>query len=150
LHRRSRDLAAGIVTALERGRIGECYVLGHENLTYREALSRICSVLGVRSPHHGIAAAYLRAIGFLRSVESALTRKPPELGYTLASMMCDDCYYSAAKAVNELGMPQTTLERAAEEARLWYRNKYLVEDLTSNERPLPAKRGGLRWTPSSP
>lgn len=116
----TRDVAVGVANALDRGRNGECYILGGENLTYETAFLRICSVLGVESPSRKIPPLALRMLGRAQSGLSAVTRRPPAVSATLARMLCDDCYYSSEKARRELALPATPIETAVEEAYVWY------------------------------
>ncbi|WP_460503869.1 NAD-dependent epimerase/dehydratase family protein, partial [Hymenobacter agri] len=51
-----RDVATATVNALTMGRVGESYILGHENLSYREAFARLAAVLGVPPPRWPIPA----------------------------------------------------------------------------------------------
>jgi dihydroflavonol-4-reductase len=136
----TRDVAAATANALELGRAGECYILGHENLTYREAFVRFCAVLGVRPPERPAPAWALRAAGLAQSLGAALTRRPPALPYAAALMTCDPCYYDCSKAIRELALPQTPIEEAAAEAWKWlsgrsHRGRALAQpEPTSGER----------------
>ncbi|MCB2410695.1 hypothetical protein [Hymenobacter lucidus] len=45
-----RDVAVATVNALTQGRVGESYMLGHQNLSYREAFALMARLMGVRAP----------------------------------------------------------------------------------------------------
>jgi dihydroflavonol-4-reductase len=121
-----RDVAQGICLALEKGRIGECYIMGHENLSYQEAFSRMAKAIGKKPPRIGLPSPIVKFTGLLGSALGTLTGKTPALSYPMARVSCDGHYFSPAKAVRELGMPQTPIEEAAKDAYQWFQeNGYL-------------------------
>jgi dihydroflavonol-4-reductase len=66
----------------------------------------------------------------LGSLIGVITRKPPRVNYALARISCDEHYYTSQKAVQELGLPQTSIEIAIEEAFTWFKeNGYLEKKL---------------------
>src|SRR5262245_46679029 len=97
-----RDVARGHILAAERGRLGERYVLGHENMPLHaifEALSRLTGVPGprFRVPY---AVAWLAALG--SEGLARVTRRPPRVALTAVRMAKKHMYFSQAKAVREL------------------------------------------------
>ncbi len=121
-----RDVVEGHLTALEKGRLGERYILGHRNLTYREVFSLVCMVLGKPVPRFPIPGSVLRMTSLGVGVIRRLTglSLPVDANQVLMSMRT--IYADSSKAVRELGLPQTPLEAAVEEAHQWYlENGYL-------------------------
>jgi dihydroflavonol-4-reductase len=117
----AKDVAFLAVEALERGRLGQCYLASGENLSYQEAFRKIAHTLGVKPPRFPIPSWLGLAIGALGSSMGKLTGKPPILSYPAARLGNSDCYYSNQKAINELNMPQTPLEEAILEAFDWFK-----------------------------
>ncbi|MBU0765212.1 MAG: NAD-dependent epimerase/dehydratase family protein [Bacteroidetes bacterium] len=117
-----KDVANGIVNALEKGKIGECYILGNQNLSYRQVFSEIASVTGVEPPKIKIPKGVVKTFGLFSSVKSAINNKPPVVSLPMARLACDDNYYSADKAVRELGLPQTPIRYAIKEAYQWLKD----------------------------
>ena len=115
-----KDVAEGICQALEKGRVGQCYIMGHQNLSYKEALSIISTVVGRKPPKLPVPNFLVKMGGFFGSTIAMITRKPPALSYPMAWISCDGHYFSPAKAVKELQMPQTPLEEAVKEAYDWF------------------------------
>jgi len=103
-----RDVARGHLLAFERGRAGERYLLGGEDMTLRDAFALIAAVAGRRPPRlhvpYGVARA-AAATRILNRHEVALARLP--------------MYFSSEKARRELGYepgpPRVAVERAVAE-----------------------------------
>jgi dihydroflavonol-4-reductase len=116
-----RDVAAGHRLALERGRSGRRYILGHENLTLIEILRALSDITGlpaprVRLPH--AAAIGIAAVSEL--VEGRLLRREPLAPLDGARMARKRMFYSPARAVAELGLPQSPVRAALADAVEWY------------------------------
>lgn len=121
------DVAVGICLALEKGRIGECYIMGHENLSYQEALSRIARAIDKKPPAFGVPNFAVKTFGLIGSFIGSISNRAPSVSYPMARVSCDGHYFSPAKAVQELGMPQTPIEEAAKDAYQWFLdNSYLT------------------------
>ena len=125
-----RDVAAGAMAAMERGRSGELYILGHENLTYREVFERIARVLGVPLPRVPVPKPAALAAGALGSLYGRLFGRfgacPEAVNWSSARMAFMDHYFDPSKAVRELGMPQTPIETAVEDAYHWFKENGYV------------------------
>lgn len=117
-----RDVAVGIANALDRGRIGESYILGNQNLSYRELFSMIAHVIGVKSPKITYSPFLTKVYGMFGSLFGTITRRSNVISFTLARIACDEHYYTAKKAINALDLPQTPIETAIKEAYVWFKN----------------------------
>ncbi|MEM9671104.1 MAG: NAD-dependent epimerase/dehydratase family protein [Cyclobacteriaceae bacterium] len=123
------DAATAIVNALDKGNIGECYILGHENLSYQEAFTKIANVIGVKPPQLPIPPVLTKAFGGLGTIYGNLTGGTPKVSYKMARVSCDGHYFSAAKAVRELSLPQTPIDTAIRECFDWFKeNGYLSDE----------------------
>jgi len=115
-----RDVARGHVLAAERGKPGEKYILGNENLSLAEIGLLLAALTGIRPPRLRIpyAVAWLAAA----SMEAAarVTGGPPRVPLTAVRMARKRMYFSAAKAVRELGLPQTDVREALRDAAEWF------------------------------
>ena len=121
-----RDVAAATVNALTAGRVGESYILGHENLSYREAFALMARLLGMRPPGRAIPPALARLYGAACDVKARLTGCPGPLNAAMVAVANDGHYFSAQKARTELALPQTTLETAITEAFNWFKDHHYV------------------------
>jgi len=114
-----KDAAVAIANAITMGRIGECYILGNQNLSYKEAFTRIAQTIGVHSPRFLMPAIISKIYGWIASILSKISGKAPVVSYNMARIACDEHYFSPAKAIAELGLPQTPLEVGIKECFEW-------------------------------
>jgi dihydroflavonol-4-reductase len=121
-----KDAAVAIGNALTMGRNGECYIIGNENLSYKEAFEKIAATIGVKPPSLPIPKMFAKLYGQIGSAIGKISNTTPAISYPLAQIACDEHYYSAAKAVKELGLPQTPVEVGIKECYAWLNeNGYL-------------------------
>jgi dihydroflavonol-4-reductase len=117
-----RDVAAGHILAMARGRVGERYILGHRDLALAQILGILAEISGRPRPRFRVplAVAYAAAYGdtFYNVV---LRRRPPNIPVDGVRMARHYMYFSPAKAVAELGLPQTPVEEALARAVAWFR-----------------------------
>jgi dihydroflavonol-4-reductase len=104
------DVAKGVAAAVTKGRRGEVYLLGGQNLSYRDFFTRVARIAGVAPPRATVPAALVRAAGLLGSGYETVTGKAPLLNNTLARFACSQTCYSPARAVAALDLPQTPVE----------------------------------------
>ncbi len=117
------DVAAGHLLAAERGRVGERYVLGGQNLTLRQLLDLLAEISGRPPVHlripHSVALAW-------SYVDVALARlnphRTPAATPDKVRLSRRYEYFDPNKAVRELGLPQTPVEEGLRKAVEWYRN----------------------------
>ena len=121
-----RDVATATVNALTQGRVGESYILGHENLSYRDAFRLIARQLGVAPPRWPIPPGVATIYGQLCDVKSKLTGRPSPLNAAMAAVANDGHYFTSQKAVAELALPQTPLAHAVAEAFDWFKTHHYV------------------------
>jgi dihydroflavonol-4-reductase len=119
-----RDVASGAVSAMEKGRSGELYILGNENLTYQEIFSRVAGVVGVPPPRIRIPRFAALAAGAAGSLYGNLFGRlgacPESVNWSSARMGFVDHYFDPSKARRELDLPATPLEKAIEDAYRWF------------------------------
>ena len=116
------DVAAGHLLAAERGRVGERYILGGENLTLKQVLDLLAEVSGRPRVRFRIPHSVALVWGY---VDVALARLNPR--HTPAatpdkvrlSRKCE--YFDSSKAVRELSLPQTPAREPLRKAIEWYR-----------------------------
>ncbi len=118
-----RDVAIGHILAAEKGRFGERYILGNAdgNWTMKEAFGVLEEITGVKAPK--VRIPYLVALGAAYGNEtlSALTHKPPKAPLAGVRMAKYKMFFNPAKAIRELGLPQTPPKQALIDAVEWFR-----------------------------
>ncbi|MFH0810859.1 MAG: hopanoid-associated sugar epimerase [Pseudomonadota bacterium] len=115
-----RDVAEGMILAAERGRVGERYILGNRNLTLLEVFQRLSAISGVPCPRFRIPHGFALGLGHACKAVSALTGRKPLVPLDGVRMARNLMHFSAAKAVRELGLPQTPIDVALNEAVEWF------------------------------
>jgi dihydroflavonol-4-reductase len=122
-----KDVAMAIVNAIELGVIGECYILGNENLYYNEIFSKMAKELNVKPPGIKFPGFITLAYGGLLTFLGRMFRFTPSVNYSMSLISTEFHFYSSAKAVRELKMPQTPIELAIKESADWFREKGYIK-----------------------
>jgi dihydroflavonol-4-reductase len=117
-----RDVAQGHVLAAERGQVGEKYILGaaRGNVSLAEIGHRLSEITGRRPPRLRVpyAVAWCGAAGM--EMAARLTGGAPKVPLTAVRMARKRMYFSPAKAIRELGLPQTDVSLALRDAVDWF------------------------------
>jgi dihydroflavonol-4-reductase len=117
-----RDVARGHVQAAVRGRVGERYILGHAagNLGLREIFVRLASHTGIAPPRLRLPRAGALAIAGVAELAARATGREPVVARTAVRMAAKRMFFDPAKAVRELGLPQTPVDQALRDAVDWF------------------------------
>lgn len=115
-----RDVARGHLLALERGKTGDRYILGNQNLTLKGLLDRLSEITGLSAPQQTVPAWLPLSLAWLDERVLAPLGKPPSIPLDGVRMSLQPMYYDASKAVRELGLPQTPIETALTDAVNWF------------------------------
>lgn len=110
------DLATGIIAALERGRIGEGYVMAGENLALRQAMRISAAAAGRKPPRLSIPTAVLRIGARLAPHAGGAFGIPPDLREIVRSAAGVTFWATSAKAARELGYATRDLATGARDA----------------------------------
>jgi dihydroflavonol-4-reductase len=116
-----RDVAVATVNALTLGRVGESYILGNENLSYKEAFALVAGVLGVAPPRWPVLPPLANLYGILCDLQARLTGRPAQVNSAMVAVANDGHYFNPHKARTELNLPQTTIQQAVVEAFDWFK-----------------------------
>jgi dihydroflavonol-4-reductase len=115
------DVAEGHALALERGRIGERYILGGENFTLKALLTLVADVAGRRPPILRLPEAVVWPAAFVMENLARLTGIPPMMTRDHLKMARKKMFFSSAKAIRELGYQPRPARAAVEDAVAWFR-----------------------------
>jgi dihydroflavonol-4-reductase len=116
------DVARGHLLAAERGRIGERYILGGENLTLKEMFERLARLSGRPAPRMRIP--YAVALGFALGAEAvsrAVTHRAPRASITEVRMARKKMFFDSTKAQSELGYAPRPIDGALASAIEFFR-----------------------------
>jgi dihydroflavonol-4-reductase len=109
------DIAAGILLALDRGTIGDAYVLSGEQATLGDLIDRVAAIAGRKPPRFTMPSAVLRLIAPLGPVIGPPMGFPRNLGEAIRSTDGVTYWASDAKARRELGFAPRDLETGLRE-----------------------------------
>ena len=115
------DVAAGHLLAAARGRVGERYILGGENLALSEILAMVARAVGRRPPSLKIPYAVVLPVAVGAEAMARLTGREPFVTLDGARMAKKKMYFSSAKAKSELGYSPRPAERAILDAVAWFK-----------------------------
>ncbi len=115
-----RDVAQGHLLALERGKSGERYILGHQNLSLKALLDRLAAITGLAAPQHALPNWLPYTAAWIDENLLATLGKSPTIPVDGVRMAGQYMYYDGSKAVRELGLPQTPLDVALRDAVDWF------------------------------
>jgi dihydroflavonol-4-reductase len=117
------DVAVAHVTAMEKGRPGEKYVLGNANLSIRDYFRLIAEAGGGKAPAMRIPLPFAIATAYLYEGVAAITSKPPLTTPGWVKVGSHYSFWDSSKAVRELGLPQTPIRASLNKAIAWFREK---------------------------
>lgn len=106
------DVAQAAVNAIQSGRLGECYITGGENLTYKEFFDLITNLAGVSPIRIKIPMTLMLIFSSFLELIAKITKKPPLISRAMAEISRDTNFYNSQKAIGELDMPQTPIREA--------------------------------------
>jgi dihydroflavonol-4-reductase len=119
------DVAEGHALALERGRVGERYILGSENLLLRDLLSLVAVEAGRRPPRIALPVAPLWPIAIACELLGRFGVEPLVTRDHLR-MARKKMFFSSAKAMRELGYAPRPARLAVRDAVAWFREAGMV------------------------
>jgi dihydroflavonol-4-reductase len=118
------DVAAGHLLAMEKGRIGERYILGNKNLMLREIFEIMSRLTGIKAPTIKLPRLAILPLAYANQWIANLTGHPPRIPLEGVKMAKYKMHYDCSKAIRELGIPLTPPEVALEKAVRWFRDHH--------------------------
>src|SRR5271166_3633657 len=114
------ECAAGHLLAAERGKVGERYLLGAENLTLKELLDTLAKITGLRAPGMKIPHGVALGVAYVESAFSRLVGKEPQIPVEGVKIAQHKMFVDASRAKRELGFEPGPVAAALERAVRWY------------------------------
>jgi dihydroflavonol-4-reductase len=119
-----RDVAEGMVRAMERGRPGRRYLLGHENVSIHQVFAQLARITGLREPRWrvpypvALTAAYVSE--FLADV---FTHEAPAATVTGVKLTRRTMHFDARRSMDELGLQPRPVADSLTDAVAWFREQ---------------------------
>lgn len=115
-----KDVAWGHILALEQGKTGDRYILGNQNLTFKQLLGKLAQITGLSAPKYSIPYWIPYSVAWLEENILAKLGKQPTVALDGVRMSKQKMFYNASKAVKELSLPQSDIDQALREAVEWF------------------------------
>jgi dihydroflavonol-4-reductase len=117
------ECARGHVQAFEKGRAGERYILGGENLTLKQILDRLARITGLPSPTVKLPYVFALAAGVVdETVTGRILGKEPRATIDAVRMGRKKMFVTSAKAEQELGWRSVPVDGALQRSVDWFRS----------------------------
>lgn len=115
------ECAQGHIAALEKGRSGERYILGGENLTLKQILDRLADITGLPSPKIKVPYVVALATGVVDQVVTGYIRnREPRATIDAVRMGRKKMFVSSGKAEHDLGWKTVPVNAALRRAVEWF------------------------------
>ena len=115
------ECAAGHLLVADKGKLGERYLLGAENLTLKELLDTLAKITGLRAPGMKIPHGVALGVAYVESAFSRLIGKEPQIPVESVKIAQHKMFVDTSRAVRELGFQPGSVTAALERAVRWYR-----------------------------
>ena len=122
------DVATGHLLALRRGRVGERYILGGENLALAEILAMIAGLMGRRPPHIRLPRAAVLPVAYAAEGIARVTGREPFVTLDGLRMAKDHMFFTSAKAARELGFAARPVLAAMADAIAFFRARGMIRE----------------------
>lgn len=120
------DVAAGHVLVLEKGRVGERYILGGQDVTLGAMLAAVAKEMGRRPPKISLPRGPLFPLAYANEALARITGKDPFLTVDGLKMAKHHMFFSSAKAAAALGYHARPWGIALTDAIVWFRSAGMI------------------------
>jgi dihydroflavonol-4-reductase len=117
------DCAKGHILAATRGKVGEKYILGNENLTLRDIFGLLEEISGLPAPRVKLPYTPILLAAYVNEAISRVTGREPLIPLAGVQMAGKLMYFDSSKAKRDLGLPQHPVRKALENAVEWFRTE---------------------------
>lgn len=114
------ECAAGHLLVSEKGKPGERYLLGAENLTLKEVLDILAKITGLSAPKHKIPHGLALTAAYANTIFSRLTFREPQIPIEGVKIARHNMFVDCSRAQRELGFRPGPVAAALERAVRWY------------------------------
>ena len=118
-----QDVAQGHILALLKGNTGDRYILGNQNVTFKQLLGKLEQITGLPAPKYTIPYWLPYSVAWLEENVLAKFGRQPTVALDGVRMSQQKMFYDPSKAVTELGLPQSNIDLALEAAVQWFQRR---------------------------
>lgn len=116
------DVAHGHLLAYDKGKIGERYILGGENMSLKDILAAVAKLTGRKPPKIALPHAAVMPIAFFSEIWARLFGGEPMATLDGVRMAKKKMFFTSAKAERDLGYSARPPHEAIADAVAWFRN----------------------------
>ncbi|MGK7909019.1 MAG: hopanoid-associated sugar epimerase [Synechococcus sp.] len=115
-----RDVAMGHLLALQKGKSGERYILGHQNFSLKQLLDLLSDITGLSAPQTAVPLWLPLTVAWFEEKVLAPLGREPSIPIDGVRMSAEPMFYTSEKAVRELKLPQSDIRGALTDAVDWF------------------------------
>lgn len=123
-----RDVANGIVLAMEKGKNGKCYILAGNKVSVKELMKEIEKITNVKMPSFKIARWFAYATGFLSEIYYKIVKQKPLFTSYAVYTLGTNCNFSIEKAKTELGYNIRPIEQTLKDTVEWFKKQGKIKE----------------------
>jgi dihydroflavonol-4-reductase len=116
----AEECAAGHLLVAEKGKVGERYLLGGENLTLKQMLDVLSKITGLRAPAWKIPHSLALGVAYMSTAFSRLIGGEPQIPVEGVKIARHKMFVNCSRAQRELGFQSGSVAAALERAVRWY------------------------------
>jgi len=120
------DVAAGHLLALEKGRVGERYILGGQDVRLADMLAAIATIMKRRPPTISLPRAPLFPLAYINEALARITGKDPFLTVDGLKMAKHHMFFTSARAEAEIGYRAQPWGEAVADAIAWFKDAGMI------------------------
>jgi dihydroflavonol-4-reductase len=114
------DVARGHLLAAKKGRVGERYIFGNENVTVGDFFRLVAVTAGVKPPRLKLPYPVALLLAYAFHAQARVTKKPPIVSLSQVRIGKMGEHFDNSKAVDELGLPLTPLMTTVKNTIDWF------------------------------
>jgi dihydroflavonol-4-reductase len=122
-----RDVALGHILAAEKGQVGQKYILGNQDMTLTEIFQALSEITGLSAPRVQLPHWIPLTFAALETSVSRWVGREPSVPLEAVKLSRYRMFFDASKAVRDLGIPQTPVEKPLRRAVEWFHENGYVE-----------------------
>ncbi|KAG2542928.1 putative dihydroflavonol 4-reductase [Panicum virgatum] len=120
------DVVSGLIAAMEKGRVGERYLLTGENMSFKQIFNMAANITNTKAPLFHVPLWLIEVYGWISVFVSRITGKLPLISYPAVHVLRHQWSYSCDKAKMELGSPRNLTEGLSE-VLLWLKDEKQIK-----------------------